>query len=479
MKAQMSFLIKGIYLILILIVIAIVINQITSLNLITAAQIKSLELGSEAGDILEMLTGYERCLAYKELATIEGSEFNLSLHRVIDVNKLEKFADQFTDIQPDCARDFRFGYRARAKTFPLNITTLKIARVGGVYKEVLPLIDGKKVIFVMDVTGSMRGGCGEYEGKPVTKIECVKIFLNNFIDEMSNESQVALLAYSTYYSCPGWGWIFPFTVLDGAARDELKNKVDPLPASGGTPMCNGLEEAFKYGEVNGAEAIVLLTDGCENACNCRCGPPSSTVEVAKNYAYTGIPVHTIGFSAHEDEGYCDTVICVGPLNDTANITGGRYFRAKTCGELISHAEEALNIEIEPKEWEFGDMVFSKSEALREQISVSMPIIVYINSSTFLPGLIEVSLVDGELEQFIGLLEQSCLTERDLSSTLPLSYPVNLEIINNKNHICMQFRDGKECQRLACNKVIEFEGIKSPGNYEIAFQNIDGVLKVIV
>lgn len=465
MKGQTSFFIKGVYMIIVLIVVAIVINRIVSMNLALTEQGKSFRLRDKAGNIMGSLAASSKCLAYEERGTAAGSIVDLSTHKVLDKEKLDSFVKKYSEIEPDCMRDFNYGYRIYVKTLPINMTTEGVKRAGGVFEDVLELIDGKRVIFVMDVTGSMSSKDGRYKGKTVTKLECVKIFMKEFIDRMSDDSVIALYVYS-YPPCPP-EQLFPFTPLPGS-RLDMKKKVEGMSAGGGTPMSAALNESFNYGEDNDGEAIVLLTDGRENKCPPPKWPPPNSPAVARIHKNSGIPVYTVSFGFGADKG---------TLKDVAEISGGEFFDAETCGELITEPKSILNVTIEPKTWEFGDSTFSEDEAFRESISIALPVMVYYNRSTLLPGRMKITLVEGELEEFVGFIEKACSTESDLTASISVSYPTTLEVVGGENSLCMAFKEGKKCQKLACDEQIEFEGI-TPGNYIISATHERDVLKII-
>jgi hypothetical protein len=161
MKGQISLLVKGIYLILVLITIGITINRVTSTQLASAQQERALRQRAKADSLLQTLAGNVNCLAYEERGNLESRVLELSSHRLLDKKKLDDFSSQFSDIQPSCARDFSSGYRVRVETFPVNVSSVESSAKGGVFWNILPLINGKKVVFVLDVSGSM----GDLGGK--------------------------------------------------------------------------------------------------------------------------------------------------------------------------------------------------------------------------------------------------------------------------------------------------------------------------
>ncbi|MFH8108617.1 MAG: vWA domain-containing protein [Candidatus Aenigmatarchaeota archaeon] len=460
-KGQTSLLIKGIYIILVLVSIAIFINRIFFSNLASAQQERNLLLKNRANRLLDVLAGDVRCLAYKEKGSLENRIIELSSHRILDKRKLDDFL-RFSEIQPDCARDFDFGYRVDVETFPLKISSAEVGKKEGVFGKLLSLIDGKKVVFVLDVSGSMGdpGGKCDVDVRKNTKICCLKLFIYGFIEKMSDDSEIAVIPYGDENDCDP-KLLFPFTKLNSfSVRENLKSKISSLYPYDKTPMAPGLKKGFEYAISNGGQAIVLLTDGIENMCG-------SSIEIANNYKSTNIPVYTVAYGSEAD---------VARLEEIASITNGQFFDARTCEELVSQPRETLEVEIPSMTWEFGDLEFSEKEALRLAFSISVPINVFIDGTTTIPGKMTIRIVDGELEEFRGFLDRSCLTNTDFQNIFTFHYPISLEPLTNK--ICLEIEGKKICQKLACNKKIEFSSL-SPGRYKIYTKNLDNVLEVIV
>jgi hypothetical protein len=417
-------------------------------------------------------------LAYEEVGKVQNKEVNLSLHRILDAKKLDYFSSNFEDIQPSCARDFNFGYRIRVETSPINISSLEVISGRGVFGDVLKLIDGKKVLFLIDVSGSMSEDGGTYCGRKVNKIQCAALFLGGitldslnlcydvgFINLMSDDSEVSVYRYG-FGSCQVER-ILDLKKLDGTTeRENIKSIIKPkLGALDSTPIDKALKEAFDYAKNENIEAVVLLTDGCET-----CGGEIPPVHIAEKYKNEGIPIYTIGFGEYA---------CPSDLQKIASITNGKYFDARTCEELLAITGEKIPLEITPKSWEFGDKKFSKKDALKGTITVSIPVVIFINQTTFLPGKMEIEIVSGELEEIRGFIDRSCLTEVDSQNSFSIHYPISLEVKNFKNFLCMNIEGEKVCQRISCEKTIKFKGITSPGKYTFSTINKGNVLEVKV
>ena len=305
---------KGIYFIIVLVIIAIVLNQIVSINLKNIQQWESVNLRDKSKNILETLTGNKNCLAYEEVANIEGTDVNLTSHRIIDVNKLRYFVDNFAELEPDCVRDFEYGYRVKVETFLINMKTGFFTHEGSVFDQILSRIRGKKIVFIVDVSSSMDrfgGKCDVDPDRLNTKICCLKLFMSGFIEEMEDESMITILRYGHDPDACEPDMLFPFTELEGN-RDWMNDTVMELEAIDMTPMCKALEKGFEIAINDRADAIVLLTDGCEN----RCCETEETHQVAERFKDRNIPVYTIAYG-HQ--------ACPSTLIKTAEYTGGKYF----------------------------------------------------------------------------------------------------------------------------------------------------------
>lgn len=288
MKGEMSFLMKGIYLILVIITIAIVSYLITNYHRELTSEMEEFELRTHATRIMDILTGSEKCLAFQDVAGIRGKSLNLSYNRIIDLKKLKEFSYTFSDYEPDSARDFKYRYRIKVETQPINLKT----------KE------------------------STFESHK----ECRKV------------------CYMSYVLKCYW-------VCDIIVEDKSKTVVVTIPK---------------------------------------------------------------------------------------------------------------------ESWVFGVDAFSKDNALKDEIKISTPVIVYYNKSQFMPAILWIYIVDGELERFANKIDESCLTGEKITSNLYFSYPVYKKVAEGKNYLCMEIGE-TICQRLACKKEIEFEGIKTHGNYIILIE----------
>lgn len=117
--------IKGIYIVIVIVLISIFLNRIFSFNVLSTEETKDLEMRSTAMNDLLVLAGNENCLAFKEKINLDNIPVDLSLHNIIDVIKLENFIVNFSSTEPTCAKDYKFGYRVKVETLPINISSEK------------------------------------------------------------------------------------------------------------------------------------------------------------------------------------------------------------------------------------------------------------------------------------------------------------------------------------------------------------------
>lgn len=272
MKGDSSFFIKGIYLILVIVVITFIINRIVALNVANGEEKQALRFNDRASDIVETLTGSKECLAYEEKGSVQSTQIKLSTHRVLDKKKLDDFKNRFKDMKPDCLQESQYGYKVQVSTFPLQAQTVNM-------------------------------------------------------------------------------------------------------------------------------------------------PPKTS--------------------------------------------------------------ETINVKIDAENWEFGDSAFSRDDSLDKTITMTVPAMIYYDSSKLIPGIMKITVVSGDLEKFVGFIDQSCSNDGRSSISLALHYPVTVEKTDGKNYLCMQFDSGKACQRLTCNKMIDFAGISSIGNYLINSVTEGNLIKINV
>ena len=289
MKGQMSILIKGIYLIIVLVTIAIAAQLITQYNYLSATGTRELEFRKNAVNIADKLVGYKEGLAFEDSITLQAKELELSQSRIIDLKKLKEFSNKFSEHEPDSVRNFNFRYRIRVETQSIDLET----------KE------------------------WDFE----TEKECREV------------------CYQSYVRKCYW----------------------------------------------------------------------------------------------------------------------------VCDILVIDRSKKIDVKIPSESWSFGVNEFSKGDALKNRMTISIPVVIYYDKSKLMPATLSIDIVDGELEDFSNLIDKSCLTGEKTASSLSLSYPTYKHVSEGKNYLCMDIEGREVCQRLSCEKQILFEEKIAPGKYRIVVE----------
>ncbi len=132
------------------------------------------------------------------------------------------------------------------------------------------------VMFIMDVSGSMRAKMGKE-----TRMTIAKRAYNELMDGMPGEAHVGLFVYGHHgdRDCQAMENLVPLKKLDVPA---MKSGVDRLEAAkGATPLTGALMrsvEAVGNYQRGGAKAVVLISDGKEN---CGGDPVKFVTEMTK------------------------------------------------------------------------------------------------------------------------------------------------------------------------------------------------------
>ncbi|MFB6076394.1 MAG: hypothetical protein ABEK17_04585 [Candidatus Aenigmatarchaeota archaeon] len=480
-KGQVTFTLKALTLIFSIIAFVMIVWQAQNFFSETAKDKQESTFEMESMSTLQKLINNEDCLAYAHKNTTQKG--------VIDKRKLEEFERNYEGIEPECARVLTYDYNIRVETLPMNFTVHQPAEgiPGGIFGDLLRIINGKKIVFLVDTSGSMRSAGGTYKGKNVDRLECAKVFLRKYIESLSDDSSVTVFAYGTRGyprndGCGGGGVvcrtifgpslgacgnqkIFGPLDLGNSNKKFLKNKLKPLSPTGCTPIASTLLNSFDFAEYNDLDLIVLLTDGCE-----RCdGRPVCVAEKNKD---KGIPVYTIGYGTE--------MICYNDLQRIAEITSGQSFRARTCEQLMRKIPEE-NVEIDKERWSFGVAEsegigvsqFSTGDARQNSLTLSLPVSVRYGPQDYKRAVIYLEAVKGKLEKLSGYINRVCelgnKRNEDVEFSLRMSFnnPVKFES-GKKPKICLM-GSKKTCKLLDCKFDISFEDIEQEGEYIIRFE----------
>ena len=179
-------------------------------------------------------------------------------------------------------------------------------------------ITSKRVMFVLDVSGSMM------EGSP-PRINLVKEELKKVIEKLSSETKFNIIAFGSKVLV--WSKKKMVQATD-AAKKKAKKFVDSFEASGLTHTDEALKAAFAVKDV---DTIYLLSDGApyraEHGESLSISFIESILEwTAKANRFRRIRIHTLGFEeiAEQQGGQ----ICVDFLKRLAKDSGGKFTNIK-------------------------------------------------------------------------------------------------------------------------------------------------------
>ena len=215
-------------------------------------------------------------------------------------------------------------------------------------------------------TQPQRSFCVEL---PPTRRKGAKSAANEFVDLLKDDDRVAVVKFHSN----DWRYSGNCKVIcnlwDG--KSAAKNTINGLPASGGTPIGEGLDRALDHLIENGRDgavkAIILLTDGWWNM---GCSP----IDQAQRAANHGIPIYVIGWGGvNYDE-----------LTQIAEITGGKcYFPATV--EDLEEIYEGLAKEL--------SNITAKNVTLRVELSDAVE---YAGNASVEPGEINGKILTWDL-----------------------------------------------------------------------------------
>ena len=183
-------------------------------------------------------------------------------------------------------------------------------------------VEGTDIVLALDISGSMAS-----KDFTPTRFEAAKEVAVNFVNQRSDDNLGLVVFAGESLS------LMPLTYDRAALVNTLQN-VDLGDLTDGTAIGDGIASAINR-LVSGkakSKSIILLTDGTNNAGEV---PPSTAAEIAKQ---KGIKIYTIGVGTngviHITDPYgfstttLETKIDETSLKNIADMTGGKFFRAK-------------------------------------------------------------------------------------------------------------------------------------------------------
>jgi len=192
-------------------------------------------------------------------------------------------------------------------------------------------VSGRDLMLAVDISGSMAMEDMVINSQPVSRINMVKKVVNDFIDRRQGD-RIGLLLFGTepYIQAP--------LTFDRKTVKTLFNEAQLGFAGKQTSIGDAIGLAIKRlkERPDGSRILILLTDGMNTAGNVQ------PLQAAKLAAQTGVKIYTIGIGA--DEMVVNSFFGARRVNPSADLdeetlqqiadlTQGRYFRARNNDEL--------------------------------------------------------------------------------------------------------------------------------------------------
>jgi Ca-activated chloride channel family protein len=289
----------------------------------------------------------------------------VAVHRRIGQKRLRRLAEHgglgvAAALRASIARGARFGQRASAGFLVLGVAIMIVALARPQMAVSMPRLEST-VILVFDVSGSMAA-----TDIAPTRIEAAKAAAREFVERQPPAVDIGVIAFSngalsvhapsndgveaaaaidrlvpTRGTSVGQGIL---VALDAIAAEKAESSVDyytnrSSPAPSPTPVPEGTYDS---------SAIVLLTDGENNQA-------PDPLESAQAAADRGVRIFTVGIGSAEGavlrvNGFTvHTQLNEPELQQIAEMTDGRYFRAENAQDLRSVYDELRSeIVIEPQ-----------------------------------------------------------------------------------------------------------------------------------
>lgn len=248
---------------------------------------------------------------------------------------------QFLSVKSSWLKQLKFHFPFALRIIGLAFLIVALARPQSSSSWQDITTEGIDIIISLDISGSMLA-----EDLKPNRLEASKNVALDFIEARPND-RMGLIVYSgeSFTQCP--------LTTDHAVLKNLFLEIKNGMIEDGTAVGLGLANAvnrLKDSEAK-SKVIILLTDGVNNAGSIS---PITAAEIAKSF---GIRVYTIGVGSKGEAPYpmknafgqviyqmMPTDIDESTMQEIAQITGGKYFRATDNNKLAETYKEIDQLE---------------------------------------------------------------------------------------------------------------------------------------
>ncbi len=470
MKGLSSFVIKSMIIIAAIISITYILNQMLSFQAEVSDKSKMFDYSTTAYHILDILTS-DQCLG------VNMVDPNMSKQKIIDYKKIKEFSEIYNDTEPDCAKNYEYGYSIRIEKFKWNWTSTEVKTNSGIP------FGNRDVGLSFDTSGSMNGD---------NKITQAKKAAEALVDCMDDSDRLTVITYS---GCSAPVSI-PLTPIK-SNRNSLKSKISVFQATGSTPILQSLDSTLdelyegqnppenKEPYNNQSPLIIIMTDGGQN-----CGYDTSSYNeidkrINKMVDMFGekIPVYTVGFTVEPNDEAGKF------LEYMADHSGGKAYFVNS-GDEMKNVFCSLVKKTNPpppeeyQEWDMGinmsDEIVSigsgNEKFITGLLNASIPVIIKFSGNKIYPGKISITLYRGSIFELSGMIEHVCNSKNSIQKYIDINYRTYTQKKNGNNYICQKDGNNEFCRKIKCKNLESFD-IK-PGYYYIIVKKTDNFVKVI-
>ena len=231
-----------------------------------------------------------------------------------------------------------------------SLVTLALCRPQWVGEPLKVRHEGREIMLVADISTSMNERDFRYQNKYYTRLEAIKSVIAQFVDERS-EDRTGLVLFGTraYQQVP--------LTYDKQSLKEVLYSVDAGMAGNSTSIGDAIGVALKNLAVEDTainnQIIILLTDGENN------DGSLSFPQAVKLAEQEKVKIYTIGVGS-DSEPFWGGLFNIpvrqnldeNGLRYLAEVTKGRYFRAKDVQSLVKVYDEINKIEAQEHEGRF-------------------------------------------------------------------------------------------------------------------------------
>jgi Ca-activated chloride channel family protein len=233
--------------------------------------------------------------------------------------------------------------------FSLTLLTISLFSIAAARPQRITFVEqpekGRNIVLVLDVSESMNAYDFPTNFGDVSRMEGVKTVVAEYVRSRTQD-RVGLVVFgrSAYLQAP--------LTTDTALVGDLVQDLKPGVAGDGTAIGDGMGLGLKVikDAEKGSKAIILLTDGVNNAGSVT---PAKAARVAKDL---GIPIHTIGIGVGTASLGTDIFgiwtraeFDEKTLREIASLTGGVYFNAQSLDGLKKVYQEIDTLTEEEKD----------------------------------------------------------------------------------------------------------------------------------